>query len=319
MLDVLFTVDVEVWCDGWDSIDEKFPSAFKKYIYGHTNKGNYGLPYQLKIFEEFDISAVFFVEPLFAGRFGQQPLAEIVGLIKDVGQEVQLHLHPEWVDEALEPIIEDLVGKKQYLRFFTLEQQEQIIAIGSQWLKQAGGTNINAFRAGGFGFNSDTLIALKKNNINFDSSYNATHMGLDSGLMNGTILTEPIISAGVYEYPMTIYYDRRNHLRHTQLTACSFREIEGLLWQALEQERKSFVILSHNFELMNNTLTQANPIVVKRFNKLCDFLNKNRDCFNVSGFNDLKPKLADKQPSPLKSPLWKTGMRTLEQFWGSYT
>jgi len=36
MLDVFFTVDVEVWCDGWNNIDERFPSAFRKYIFGPT-------------------------------------------------------------------------------------------------------------------------------------------------------------------------------------------------------------------------------------------------------------------------------------------
>ena len=47
MLDVFITVDVEVWCDGWNDLDTKFPNAFKRYIYGPTSGGNYGLPYQL--------------------------------------------------------------------------------------------------------------------------------------------------------------------------------------------------------------------------------------------------------------------------------
>ena len=38
MLDVFLTVDVEVWCDGWDNIDAKFPDAFKRYIYGPTSE-----------------------------------------------------------------------------------------------------------------------------------------------------------------------------------------------------------------------------------------------------------------------------------------
>ena len=46
MLDVFLTVDVEVWCDGWDHIDKKFPGAFRKYIYGPTPKGEFGLPYR---------------------------------------------------------------------------------------------------------------------------------------------------------------------------------------------------------------------------------------------------------------------------------
>ena len=37
MLDVSFTVDVEVWCNGWDDLDKKFPRAFEQYVYGRTS------------------------------------------------------------------------------------------------------------------------------------------------------------------------------------------------------------------------------------------------------------------------------------------
>ena len=49
MLNVFITVDVEVWCDGWDQLDAKFSDAFQRYIYGRTAHGNYGLPYQLQL------------------------------------------------------------------------------------------------------------------------------------------------------------------------------------------------------------------------------------------------------------------------------
>ena len=100
MLDVFYTVDVEIWCDGWVDIDAKFPDAFQRYIYGRTATGAFGLPYQLELLSDHGLTGVFFVEPLFATRFGEQPLAEIVGLIQERGHEVQLHLHTEWVDEA---------------------------------------------------------------------------------------------------------------------------------------------------------------------------------------------------------------------------
>ena len=105
MLDVFFTVDVEIWCDGWVDIDKKFDDAYRKYIIGPTSKGDYGLPYQLEVLKDHAIPGTFFVEPLFSTRFGNQPLEEIVGLIRESGQEVQLHLHTEWVDESKEPLI----------------------------------------------------------------------------------------------------------------------------------------------------------------------------------------------------------------------
>lgn len=313
MLDVFFTVDVEVWCDGWSNIDEKFPDAFRKYIYGPTAKGDFGLPYKLNVLKDHGLTGVFFVEPLFSTRFGEQPLEEIVGLVRESNQEVQLHLHTEWVDESRVPLLADTHAKRQHLRYFSRDEQSTLIAAGDRLLRQAGASDINAFRAGSFGFNRDTLGALAANGIPFDSSYNASLFGLDSGVMPDVVVVEPIECDGVYEYPMTVFKDGTGSLRHTQLTSCSSRELEGLLWQALETGRSSFVILSHGSELLNQAKDRADDVVVKRFQRLCSFLDKNRDSFRVRGFQGLKPQIPQQQPVPLSSPVWKTGARMIEQ------
>ncbi|MCP5227809.1 hypothetical protein [Accumulibacter sp.] len=147
MLDVFFTVDVEIWCDGWQRLDERFPHAFRQYVYGPTSKGNYGLPYQIEVLNAHGLTATFFVEPLFATRFGNEPLAEIVGLLKEGAQESQLHLHTEWVDEAREPLLPNIRGKMQHLRQFSLDEQMSLITVGAQLIKNAGGGNMSAFRA----------------------------------------------------------------------------------------------------------------------------------------------------------------------------
>ena len=313
MLDVFLTVDTEIWCGGWQDLDQRFPSAFRQYVYGRTSQGDYGLPYQLQVLEAHGLTAVFFVEPLFSARFGTEPLAEIVGLLRGGGQEIELHLHTEWVDESRERLVENVTGKRQHLRYFSLEEQTNLIAAGIRLIKKAGAADITAFRAGSFAFNSDTLRALRANGIRFDSSYNASVFGPDSGVLPGITVVSPIECEGVYEYPMTVFDDGTGTLRHVQVTACSYREMEGLLWQAVEAERSAFVILSHNFELLNRARDSADDVAVKRFRKLCSFLDRNRDCFRTRGFRDLNPSSAQEQPAPLASPLWRTGARMLEQ------
>jgi peptidoglycan/xylan/chitin deacetylase (PgdA/CDA1 family) len=313
MLDVFLTVDVEVWCDGWDNIDAKFPGAFKRYIYGQTSRGSYGLPFQTQLLQEHGLTAVFFVEPLFATRFGSEPLAEILDLVQQRGNEIQLHLHTEWVDESTQPLLENIKCKRQFLRYFSLQEQTILIRAGARLIESAGGGNVNAFRAGSFGFNRETLKALSLNNIAFDSSYNASLFGPDSGVSPGIPLVEPLECEGVYEYPLTVFHGGTRKLRHAQLTACSYREMEGLLWQALESRRKAFVILFHNFELLNGSMDSPDDVVVERFRKLCVFLDSHRDCFRVRGFHNLIPVSVLSQPAPLTSPLWKTGLRMLEQ------
>ena len=313
MLNVFVTLDVEVWCDGWEDLDAKFPNAFRRYIYGPTSRGNYGLPYQLALLHDHGLTGVCFVEPLFSTRFGPDPLSEIVGLVKEHDQEVQLHLHTEWVDESRQPLLENIEGKRQLLRYFSLAEQEILIQAGAKLIESAGGEGINAFRAGNFGFNRDTLRALAASGIPFDSSYNASQFGPDSGVSPGTPLVEPTECEGISEYPMTVFFGGFGPLRHAQVTACSFYELEGLLWKALESRRAAFVILSHNFELLDARMDRPNDIVASRFRKLCAFLDRHRDSFRVRGFRDLRPTLTASQPAPLTSPIWKTGLRMLEQ------
>lgn len=313
MLNVFFTVDVEIWCDGWNNLDKNFPEAFQRYVYGPTPQGRYGLPATLDLLQAHGLKGVFFVEPLFATRFGQQPLTDIVGLIREASQDVELHLHTEWVDESIIPLLTGIRGKRQHLRYFTLAEQRVLIEAGKRLLHQAGSDAISAFRAGSFGFNRDTLLALKENKIFVDSSYNASAFGLDSGVFPGITLVDALHCDGVAEYPMTVFNDGTRTLRHAQLTACSYNELEGLLWKALEAERQSFVILSHNFELLNEAKTRPDAIVVERLRKLCSLLDRNRDSFRTCGFKDRPSRLKQAQPSPLVSPLWETGRRMMEQ------
>jgi hypothetical protein len=312
MLDVFFTFDIEIWCDGWKDIDAKFVPAFQRYVYGSTPKGNVGLPYKLALLEDHGLTGVFFVETLFSERFGLAPLAEIIHLIQAYHQEIQLHIHTEWVDEAIVPLLEHVTHKRQFLHNFSLTEQATLIEIGAALIKKAGGGEVNAFRAGNFGFNRDTLRALAANKINIDSSYNATRFGLASGINQGNPLVDIVEYHGVYEYPMTVFHDGFE-LRHAQVKACSHKEMEGLLWQALATERDAFVILSHNFELLNVRMNRPDEIAVSRFRKLCLFLAKNQDCFRVRGFKDLTPSEATSYMLPLTSPVWKTSCRMVEQ------
>lgn len=316
MLDVFYTVDVEVWCGGWQDLDRKFSDAFRRYIHGPTARGDYGLPYQLRLLREHGLTGVFFIEPLFALRFGQPALDEIVGLVRESGHEVQLHLHTEWVDEAREPVLPGPQRKRQHLRYFSREEQTVLIAKGLELMRRAGVHDINAFRAGSFAFNHDTLPALAANGVAFDSSYNASMFGPDSGVSPGQWLVEPTVVDGVMEYPMTVYRDGTSTLRHAQLTACSWPELEGLLWQAAEQGRQSFVLLSHGFELLNRAKDRPDDVVVRRFERLCAFLDRHRDSFAVRGFKGLTtPSVAARQGVPLVSPLHRTGGRMLSQLY----
>lgn len=288
--------------------------AYRRYVYGPTRKGDYALPITLKMLNDHGLQGVFFVEPLFATRFGKEPLQELVGLIQEAGQEIQLHLHTEWVDEALVPLLPEVFDKRQHLRHFSRAEQVELIAAGLQLLRSVGVSSVNAFRAGNFALNHDTLLALAENELEFDSSYNAaSSVGVDN-VAPGQLLTQPEAIAGVMEYPVTVYRDRGpRSLRHLQLTACSFKEMTWVLNTAADSGWNAVVIVSHNFELLNRRKDRPDPIIVKRFRKLCQYLEQNIDRFQVRGFQGLGKLEGCIQPEPIQSRPRFTGERLAAQ------
>lgn len=312
MLDVFFTTDVETWFHGMPIARENFGKAFDISIRGRTPKGDFGLAYQVNTLRDHGLTGVFFVEPLFSTCFGHEALAEIVGEVSIGAQEVQLHLHTEWVDRSGSFEFKN-ARHRENLHEFELEEQTTLIGAGIRLLQKAGARDINAFRAGNYGLNLDTLRALAANGIAFDSSYNATRFGLESNVLPGQLVVEPILCEGVFEYPVAVFKDGTGALRHVQLSACSLAELERLLWQALDRSRTAFVIVSHSFELLNRNRNGPDSTAIKRFERLCRLLADNRNCFRVRGFRGLQPDCTGRQPTPLQSRLMDTGRRMVEQ------
>ena len=313
MTALYLTVDVEVWCEDWDRLDEQFPEAFRRYVYGPTPQGDFGLPYQLALLKQHGLRACFFVEPLFSLRFGKQWLREIVSLILEDGQEVQLHLHPEWVDEIDPPPVPIDAGKRPLMRQYSLSDQTRLIALGKHLLEEAGVERVSAFRAGSFGFNSDTLIALRRNGITIDASYNATMYGPDSGVGSGGFGAVPFDVDGVLEVPMSVYRDGIGGRRHVQLGASTWPELERLLWQAAEAEAGALTILTHNFELLNQARNAPDPVVIKRMVRLCEFLAAHRDRFATPLLAHASLEQWGAESSLAVSP-WMGLRRAAEQF-----
>lgn len=311
MLNVFFTVDVEIWPDNWDMAPANFNRYFDRYIYGRTSKGDYGLPYQLKIAQEYDLKFVLFVEGLFTYHYGIEPLKEIVNIIASYDQEIQLHLHAEWVGKMARPI---LPGRSCILlREYSMEEQAFLIRKGIERFNECEVLDICAFRAGSFSANKDTLEALYRNGISIDSSYNPA--GQIRPMLQKAPL-HPFEINGVKEYPLSVYEDYPGHLRQIQLTACSFLEMKHILQKAYDQGWQNIVILSHSVELLNGARERSDPIIIRRFNKLCEFLASNKDKFNTRWFHEVVNtglvKTTDSY-NPLISSPFLTGLRMGEQ------
>ena len=112
MLDVLITVDTEVWPNS-PTWRQSIRDDMKRFVYGSTQKGDFGLRFQLEMLDSHGLKAVFFVESLFASVVGLEPLREIVSLVSDAGQEVGLHLHTEWLKRMQRPLLTGHTGSNR--------------------------------------------------------------------------------------------------------------------------------------------------------------------------------------------------------------
>ena len=314
MLNVFITVDTEVWCNGWDNLEQRFSDQFRKYVYGPTRQGDFALPGTLSILEEYNIPAVFFVEPLFSAKFGLAPLQEIVGILQEKDQEIQLHLHSEWVDEAGDRLLPGITEKLRNLTYCSREQQRQLIQWGLARMSEAGADGINAFRAGSYCANRDTLRALADNKLTFDTSYNLAGSNGVADMSPGEILSQPRRIDSIFEYPVSTIKDPlTKNFRHMQINSLSSAELLYCLNSAYAMGLDSLVVVTHNFELLSPDKTRVDAYALKRFRDLCRYLDDNRDRFLVRGFRELTPSDVQPQPDIASGRRIPAGLRFIEQ------
>lgn len=308
---VHLSFDVEVWCNGWDNLDAEFAQSFSRYILGRSPAGDWGLPKTVDILQSHGLCGVFFVEPLFADRFGAHHLAAVLEPLVEGGQDVQLHLHPEWVNEIRPALIPDCARKRQHLCHYTLDEQTALLAHGKQALERATGRTVTAFRAGSYAANADTFEALARNALFIDSSLNACFAISGQGVPDLDRARSHRLVGAVTSYPITVFLDGTGRRRPLQLAACSFSEMRAALDSAHAQGRSHAVIVSHSFELLKDRRSTPDPIMVQRFNQLCAYLAAHPDRFQVGPFDRPASEPAD-QHAP-RVPLAATLRRHVEQ------
>ncbi len=288
-MNVLFTFDVEVWCNSWSTLDEDFPASFNRCIFGRSARGEYALPKILDTLGTYNLKGVFFVEPLFAARFGTEYLATIIKLIQEAGQEVQLHLHPEWTDEARKALLENVAGKRQHLTQYSAEEQRTLIKHGLRLFSEVGCIPPVAFRSGSFSCNEDTFSAVAANGLKFDSSINP-HLKESQPGDTAPAYANPceiFTRNGLTLIPMSSFCDGFGRNRHAQIGACSAQEIIQALKNAVYKQWHTFVLLSHGFELMVSGRNVPDFFVKQRFENICRFLDANRSVMPTVYFSDL--------------------------------
>jgi hypothetical protein len=314
---VLITIDTEVWPHRQAWRQENLEGDLQRDVYGATRSGEYGIVFQSGMLQAHGLKAVFFVETAFASVVGLEPLRRIVNTLGHYGQAVELHVHPEWGDKLPSPVI----PADRHFQFFhqlSFEHQCALLDLACGNLRAAGADAVRAFRAGNYGANFDTLRALRAAGIFQDFSYNAALLGELCQLHTPEHLRGPALLEGVVEFPTAHFEDFPGHVRPAQLVACSWAEMEHALEEAWRSGWTHFVILSHSFELIHRLgkTPRVNPTVVRRMEKLCRYLEREKDRFETVGCDSLEQVTGTDAPPPeIRGRLLNTAGRYVEQAW----
>lgn len=322
-VNVFLTIDVE--CGDYSH-------SYDGSVHGRLDSfsgRDYGLEHILRTFQEYGLAGTFFVEPFIASRLGMDGLEKICRMIQGYGQDIQLHIHPNLLENAGEL---GLAGNDLYagLRKYSYDDQVRLIEHGKKILQSCGVEEIKAFRAGGFGADNTSLEALKANGIYMDSSYNLSYLQSSCGLYaKEGVLNDAAEINGVAEIPVTNYKVRYMPWvgpRHMQLGAVSLGEMKAVLESAAAGGLSSVCILFHSSEFIkfyDRERSSGTPdrINLNRLEQLCKYLADNKETFRVVSFSDY---IGDNDghglPSreevrlPLVSPLQWAG-RMFQQIW----
>lgn len=314
---VFITIDTEL-SPGAYSRGMPGTENFAATIMGRVSDGEWGVAYQARTFEVHRLKAVFFVEALSASVLGLDLLKRTIDPILAHGGEVQLHIHSEWLQWFER---DPLNGKRgQNIADFSFADQKLLLELGIENLTKAGAPRPKAFRAGNFGANNDTLRALAAVGIAYDTSYNYLYLGNPCEIRTSAPLANPTALDGVIEVPIAVFEDFPNHMRPAQLCAISKSEMRTVIEQSVAQNKKTVVILSHSFELLNRARKRANRILVHRFEEMCEMLSAMRSSAPTCGFAELdRDKIVNgsDQITRLRSHPLRTASRMVEQAFGS--
>ena len=324
---VYVTVDTEVWPahDGaWPR--EPLPSDYlcerelQAYVFGRTQAGDFGLPFQLEMLHSRNLQATYFVDPLFSFALGLEPLRLIVTMILEAKQQIGLHLHPEWLTDTRCRGLPAFQGP--YISQYPLEDQRALIRCGLNRLREAGAPTATAFRAGSWGADAWTLRALRQEGIYVDSSLNAAANHSLPSLPDRISLQEPTLFEGVVEYPLSRLDDRvASAGRALSVTGTSWAEMKFALESCCSVGRETVVLVMHSNEftkterLRKGRAPTPRRLAIRRFRRLCDYLNANRDRFVTVALPErVSPTRDFSSDPPLpRSSLSRTAARFLSQ------
>ena len=306
---VYFTFDVECSMGGAWQNPEFSPIHPQKGMMGHYGNRYLGVPLICDILSRKNIRATFFIEP-FNDELGYPGETEpVCRHLLEHGQDIQLHIHPNHYHYGLHR-----KGKAHprtdQMADLPVDEQKRLIIEGADRLEKWTGKRPIAFRAGNMGASKTTLKALAQAGLWIDSSYTFPYVGgqclfPEGGEYNGSKWYGDILEVALSGFKQPPW-PGLHPAKPVDLMGASFEECRDAVKMICDAGGDAVLIL-HSFSLFKRKDIRYNGgkpdrIVIRRFKKFCQWLDKNRQTYPSRTFSDLGEMVRENGYRPKSVP-----------------
>ena len=308
---VYITIDVETSVGGALDNTNCQVVPLEKRIFCQQGNSEWGIGFISKELKRSGLNASFFLEVFASKVFGDTVLKRASDIILENGNDIQIHLHPVFYRYAdffknggeLPSITKE--AWPDAMTTYDEKEQFHLLEEGINIFKRITGISPVAFRAGGYMANKTTLKCLSKVGIYLDTSFNPLYpwsFENDNFQMN-----RPNKCGDVWSIPISVFkthFPDTSSFKALEISSISFSEMRTVLETISKQSVGHIVIMLHSFSMVKPvdiaySKIKPDKVVIKRFQKLLEYLNNNREVFRVSTFKELavhKESLTIDQP-----------------------
>lgn len=292
-LQVYITVDTEASIAGTFANPQRCFPLLDGPVDGVVQGQSEALGFLLRTLQRYQLSATFFTESLQNRYFGIEPMQRRAEQILNAGQDLQLHLHPCWLNFAdgqmLSPHPNDASTGRPLPELIAIFQEAR-----QRFIDWGFGAPV-AVRTGNFSTGLDTFAACAASDLLYSSNIAAPLLPAQA---------EPALQqyygfcqlAAVTELPLTSFQSYRLNGRPCHrimaITACSVTEMTGAMQQAWQQGLSAVCILTHPFEFIKRRhgsfeQLSVNQLNQQRFVALCQFIADQPERYRACSFGQL--------------------------------
>lgn len=283
-----------------------------RLIWGEHENGQAGIREMCALGQEVGAKHIFFTD-MCAAHTQPEALQEVVRWLDAQGQDVQLHTHPEYLPEKFWQQ-HGFPPTPAMMNRYDAARAQFVITHFKAVLTSITGKPPQAFRAGSFRWNADTLHALAQAGIAF--SFNNTMGARERGQNKHSLPTNmPFLwNNGIIEVPATEMHITRNNCRPlwARLQFPENRFLRYRPWwcsffrNSVERKAPFLVYVLHSWSLLTwdeqKHATYVNDEPLERYRKLLRLLSKDYDIITTQDLLELvrlgKISLPHTEPLP---------------------